>query len=881
VKPFWYLRRGRGRIHSEIDEELRTHLEMRTEALIAGGMTPEDARREAVRQFGDLPGTLEYCCQQDIHKDDTVQRRLLIQDLFQDLRVGVRGLLRAPTMTLIIITTVGLGIGATTTIFAAIDAALLRPLPYRDPAQLVRIYNDSPPNKFPFSVADYLALDAQQTAFARVAAYGNRQMTFTDGSLADRIQGKLVTWTYFSTLGVRPTIGRDFDEAEGKPGGPPAVIVSRAFWRERLGARFDAIGKPVRLDAVDYTLVGVLPESVGPLERDRQFFVAARFDPPRRRGPFFLVPIARLKGSPAAASEDLRAINQRVVAAWGFQDAKAMFRLGDLETFVVGDVKTIAGVAIAAVSLVWLIACANASSLLIARVTSRRRELVVRAALGASRGRVVRHLLAESLVLALGAAAIGIPLAYAGIALLRDFGAAYFPRTAEIAVNGPMRWLLAALTLGSAGLFGLVPAVHGSGVHAGRVDQALRASSRSSTGSIGVRRLRRVLVASQFAIATPLLVIAGLLLASLSRLARVDLGFDSRNVISGSLVLPAAQYSANRAVSFWDDLQRRVQALPGITAVAFADGRPPNGVSNLNDFELEDAPTPPGGAPPVVPWIAVSPEYFQLLGLQLHEGRVFDARDLQAATDNTAESPIVVDRAWARRFFPNRSAVGRRLKSGGCRQCSWTVVVGVVNEVKYAGLDKPDEGTVYDLLNPQANSKYLLVRTAVEPSTIVAQLRDAVRRLDAGIPLSNVATIDELVDTALARPRSLSVLVAALAAVALALSMIGIYGVMAYHVQQHAKDIAIRLALGSSRGDLFRLVVGQGMIVVLGGVVIGLLVSFAVTHVIANLLFGVTAADPRTFVAVTGVLAAVALAACALPAGRAIRVEAASVLRDE
>jgi putative ABC transport system permease protein len=880
VKPFWYLRRGSRRIQSDLDEELRTHLDMRTEALIADGLTPEEARREAVGQFGDLPGTLDYCRQQDMQKDETVQRRLLIEDLLQDLRIGVRGLRRAPMMTLIIITTVGLGIGATTTIFAAIDAALLRPLPYRDPAQLVRIYNDSPPNRFPFSVADYLALEGQQTAFERVAAYGNRQMTFTDGAVADRMQGKLVTWTYFSTLGMRPALGRDFEPAEGKAGGPPAVIVSRRFWRERLGGRMDMIGKPVRLDAVNYTLVGVLPESVGPLERDREFFVAAQFDPPRRRGPFFLVPIGRMKSSLAAASDDLRAVNQHVVATWGFQNSKAVFRPMPLATFVVGDVTTIAAVAIAAIALVWLIACANASNLLIARVTSRRRELVVRTALGASRGRVVRHLLAESLLLALGAAALGIPLAYAGIGLLRDVGAAYFPRTAEISVDGPVRLLLVALTLGSAMLFGLVPAIHGSGAQAGRLDEALRGSSRSSTGSTGVRRLRRVLVGSQFAIATPLLVVAGLLLASLSRLARVDLGFDSHNIVSGSLVLSAAQYSGDRAQSFWNNLERDVRAVPGITAVAFADGRPPAGVNNMNDFELEEAPTPPGGAPPVVPWIAVSPEYFQVFGLKLLEGRVFDERDL-LPSNNTSDAVIVVDRAWARRFFPDRSAIGRRLKSGGCRQCNWTVVVGIVNEVKYAGLDKPDEGTVYALLNPQANSKFLLARTAVDPSAVVPQLRDAVRRLDAEAPLSSVATMDELVDTALARPRSLSVLVAALAGVALGLSVIGIYGVMASYVQQHAKDIAIRLALGGSHGSVFGLVVGQGMSVVISGVAIGLFVSLVVTRMMASLLFGVSGADPRTLVAVSGVLTLVALAACALPAGRAVRIQAASVLREE
>jgi putative ABC transport system permease protein len=879
MKPFWYLRRRPDAVESDVDEELRTHLDMRTDELIAGGMTPDHARREAMRQFGDLGATREYCRQQDIEKDDTVQRRLMLEDLVQDLRIGWRGLLRAPMTTLIVVTTVGLGIGATTAIFAAIDAALLRPLPYKNPAQLVRLYTDAPPNKFNFSVVDYQALESQQTTFEHVAAYASRQMTYADGAVAERIPGKLVTWTYFATLGVGPAIGRDFEKAEGQPGGPKAVIVSHRFWRDRLGSRVQAIGQPIRLDAVDYTVVGVLPDTVGPLERSRDFFVAAQFDPPRRKGPFFLLPIARVNASKPASTEELRAINRRLFPIWksSYQDDKATWSLMDLQTYVAGDVSMIAGLAIVAVALVWLIACTNASNLLIARGTSRRRELAVRAALGASRGRVVRYLLAESLLLAIAASAIGIPLAYIGIELLQGAGADYIPRAAEIAINGPVMWLLAGLTLGSALLFGLVPAIHGSGVPAGNVDEALRSAGRASTGTVSVRRLRRVLVASQFAIATPLLVVAGLLLASLSQLARVDLGFDGRNVVSGSLVLPTPQYPAARAASFWDELQRNVAAIPGVTAVAYADGRPPNGIENFNNFDLEDSPAGPGQSQPVVPWVSVSPEYFQLLGLTLLQGRLLDQRD--ALPD--AESVIVVDRSWARRFFPNGSAVGRRLKNGGCTECPWTIVVGVVSDVKYAGLDRPDEGSVYAPLDPQASSKFLLLRAAADPSSVVSPLRDAVRRLDPAVPLSEVATIDTLVDEALTRPRSLSMLVGVLAAVALALSVIGIYGVMAYYVQQHARDIGIRLALGGSRGDLFRLVVGQGMMVVTGGVAVGLLVSFAATRAMASLLFGVSASDPMTFAAVAGMLAAVALGACALPAGRAIHVQPASVLREE
>jgi putative ABC transport system permease protein len=878
--PFRYLRRRPETVRSEIDEELTLHLEMRTEELKARGMSPDEARREALRQFGDLPGTREYCRRQNEEKEEQMQRGLLFGDLVQDLRIGLRGLLRAPLTTMTIILTVGLGIGATTVIFAAIDAALLRSLPYAEPARLVRIYTDAPPHKFPFSVADYLALASQQTRFEQVAGYTARPMAFTDGSVAERLNGKAVTWTYFSVLGIKPAIGHDFTEADGRPGSPAAVIVSHGFFERRLGGRADAIGQPIKLDGTNYTLAGVLPASVGPLEQGQEVFVAAQWTTPPRKGPFFITALARLRreADRSPAADELRAINRRMFPLWhvSYQDDKATWSMMDLQSFVIGDVHTIAGLALVAVALVWLIGCTNASNLLIARVTSRRRELAVRAALGASRGRVVRYLLAESCLLAVGAAAIGIGLTWLAIGPLRDLGAAYFPRTAEIALNRPVLWLLAALTAGSAILFGLVPAVHGSG---GPVEESLRSSGRSSTGTPGVRRLRRVLVGSQFAIATPLLVVAGLLLVSLNELGHVNLGFDTRNLLSGSILLPMTQYPDARAVRFWDEIQRRAESIPGVSAVAFADGRPPDDVGNFNNFDLEDAPARSGQSQPVVPWVSVSPGYFQLLGLNLLQGRLLDQRD--ALVPETDVQPIVVDRAWARRFFPNRDVIGRRLKQGGCTKCPWTVVVGVVSEVKYAGLDKPDEGTVYGPLNPEGHSRYLLLRTAADPASALPVLRETVRGLDAGLPLSNVATIDELVERSLARPRSLSLLVGALAAVALTLSAVGIYGVMAYYVQQHKKDIGIRLALGGSRGDLFRLVVGQGMAVVAGGVALGLVAALAATRAMSSLLFGVGAADAATFVAVAGLLLAVALAACALPARRAVGMQPAIVLRDD
>jgi putative ABC transport system permease protein len=385
-------------------------------------------------------------------------------------------------------------------------------------------------------------------------------------------------------------------------------------------------------------------------------------------------------------------------------------------------------------------------------------------------------------------------------------------------------------------------------------------------------------VAGQFAIATPLLVVAGLLLVSLNELRHVDLGFDTRNVLTGAIQLPAAQYPESASVVFWDELTRRVSTLPGVSAVAFADGRPPDDVGDFNNFDLEDQPTPSGQSQPVTPWVAVTPEYFRVLGLPLLEGRLLDERDARAENLDA----IVVDRAWARRFFPNGSAVGKRLRSGGCSQCPWTTVVGVVSQVKYAGLDKPDDGTVYTPMDRGlSSSRYLVARTAADPQTVLAAVRQVVRDLDPTLPFSDTATMDDMVARSLERPRSLSILVGGFAIVALLLSTIGIYGVMAYYVQQHTKDISIRLALGGSPRDVLRLVVGQGMAVVATGVAVGIVVAFVGTRLMSTVLFGVGATDAATFAAAGTFLLAVALLGCAVPAKRATGLQPATVLRNE
>ncbi len=806
-------------------------------------------------------------------------RLLTVQEWANDIRISVRGLMRVPVLTLTIVGTVGLGIGATAAIFSAIDAALLRPLPYLHPERLVRIYTDAPPFKWRFSAADYLAFREQQTQFEASATYTNRSVIFDDGISASVLRTRAVSSAFFRVLGIRPALGRDFADADERPGAPAPVMASHTFWQERLGRDPNAVGRRIKLDGVDHPVVGVLPPSVGPLERGQDLFIVQQFSPPSRKGPFLYSVVARLRegASLAVASGELRAINRRIFPIWkaSYQDDKATWSMEDLRTAVVGQVDAIAGLALATVGLVWLIACANSSNLLIARVTSRRQELAVRAALGASRGRVVRYLLAEAAVLATASVALGTAVAWAGIRLLQSVASTYFPRMEETALDPPVWLLLAALAACSGLIFGLVPALHGTG---GTIDESLRSGGRSSTGNIAVRRLRRALVASQFAIATPLLIVASLLLTTLNHLRNVDLGFDHRTVITGSVRLPAAQYQdTGRIRVFWSELARRIEALPGVAGVALADGLPPDGVGNLNNFDLEDHPTLPGQSQPTTPWIAVTPAYFRVLGLTLLEGRLLDERDALA---ENVES-VVVDRAWARRFFPHGSALGKRFHEGGCTTCPWTTVVGVVSEVKYLGLDKPDEGAVYWPMSGSSLTGYLVVRTRADPAPLGPTLQRTARELDPSVSLSSIATMEDLVRESLDQPESLSLLVSAFAFVALVLSVVGICGVMGYYVQQHVKEIGIRIALGGTSADVLRLMLGQGMRIVAVGVVCGLVAAFAATRLLSNLLFGVSAGDVRTFLTVSAALLIVALGACLLPALRAIAIQPAVVLRAE
>ena len=478
----------------------------------------------------------------------------------------------------------------------------------------------------------------------------------------------------------------------------------------------------------------------------------------------------------------------------------------------------------------------------------------------------------ESALLTAGAAVVGAGVAALAIQLVTAYGVGYIPRINEVRLSAPLVGWLAALALGSGVLIlagGLVPAIHASR----QMDRSLRSGGRSATDGPAARRLRRGLVAAQFALATPLIVAAALVTTSLDRLSRVSVGIETNQILTAAVSLSGARYGRDSdRKAFWDRSLARVMTLPGVQAAALADSRPPNEAGQSNNFDLEDHPTPAGENQPICTWVGVSPGFFPTVGLRLERGRLLDDRSLQ-------EDVVVVDRAWANRFFPGQEVLGRRFRNGGCTTCPWTTVVGVVGNVKWVGIDKSDEGTVYFPFVDMPNA-YFVVRATTDPSKLATALRAAVRELDPGLALTSVATGDDLVSTSLSAPRYLSVLVGMFALSALLLSVVGIYGVMTHFVQQHTRDIGIRLALGGEPWNVRRMIVLQGLRLVVVGVAVGVVVALAGSRLLTTVVYGVSPTDLRTMTTVPLLLIALAGLACLVPGRRAARLDPAEILRE-
>jgi predicted permease len=802
-------------------------------------------------------------------------------DLLREFRQTARGLLKNPALTATILLTVGLGIGATVTVFSAVYGVLLKPLPYKEPELLYRIYSDHPNGTFPLSVVDYEAIREQQTNFEQFAAFSYDVRTFRQGDVTERVRTRMVTPGYFSLLGIQPLHGRTLVEADAVPGAERTALVSHRFWRQYLDGSAEVIGQPISLDGVPFTVVGVLPAQAGPLEERDDVFGTLQLEPPARKGPFFLLGLGRLKpGAEAdAALEELQAINRRIFPIWesSYPDSTVSYGLERLDSYVVGDVRAPLLVLLGAVGFVLLMASTNAASLLLARGVQRRQDLDVRVALGASRGQLLKHLLAESGLLALFGAGLGLSVSMVGVTALPAWFPDLLPRATEVGLSGPVLWFLAAATAASLFLFGLIPALQVTAVSG---SGALPTGGRTATGSRTTQRLRKVLVGAQFTIAVPLLVGAALLLTSFVRLSRVDPGFRTDNLLTASIPLPDSDYpEPEQATAFWNELTSRVRALPGVIDAGISTGRPPSRYPMSNNFNLLDRPTPPDQAEPVVPWLRADPAYFRTLGVPLIRGRMLDASD-------RPDSPIVVlvDQAWAQRFYPGEDPVGRQFTSGGCNRpdCDVLTVVGVVGNVRYTGLDDPGQGTMY--LSPgqwPAREAFLYVRTEGEPAELVPTLRTIVRQMDPAVPLTQITTADELMRADVSGPRDFLLLIAGFAGVAVLLAVVGIYGAMSYFVQQHVREIGVRVALGSRPSMVMRMIVRRGMALATIGIIVGTAGAYALSRFLASLLFEVSPTDVPTYAAVVTALALTAVVGCLLPALRASRVDPTEALRAE
>lgn len=808
--------------------------------------------------------------------------------IWQDLRFGLRLLIKNPAFTLTAVLTLALGIGATTAIFSVVNASLLRQLPFREPQNLVWVWcTRTDRGKAPFSIADFEDYREQNKTLEEMAALAVWNPNLTGSGSAERFQGTRISGDFFRMMGVDAFIGRTLQPEDDRPGAPPVVVLSFGLWQERFGGDRALIGRTLDLNEENYMVVGVLPREFLFPVKDTQLAVALgpSTDPRRQdRGDHFLRVVARLKqgAQPPEAESDLRAIALTLQQQYPKSNSKNVgARVVPLQQELLGNFRLALLMILGAVGFVLLITCFNIANLLLVRAAARQREIAIRAALGGSRVRLVRQLLSESALLALCGGILGLLLAWRGLPLLVAFSPADLPQAHEATVDRHVLAFALGVSLLAAIVFGLAPALAAAKLN---LSEKLAGGRQGITESWRHNRLRSLLVVSEVALSLALLVGAGLLLRSFLRLQRVDPGFDSTNVLTLRLSVPKARYPSGESMSeFYHKLKPRLESLPGVQSVGVTSILPLSGLWAASDFTVVGRPPATAAEVPSAQYRAISPGYLRAMRIPLLKGREFTDADRRGS-----QRVAIVSQALAHRFLSDEDPLSAQLNVDmGAAQS--VQVVGVIGNVKHLSFEEEPTPDIYVPLDqiPDAevpgltNSMYWVLRSTSDPKMLATSARQQVQEVDPDVAASGIRTMEQFVSASLAPRRFNLVLLAIFACAALLLAVSGMYGVLSYSVNQRTHEIGVRMALGARPGDVLKLVVVQGMALTTVGLVLGLVASLGLTHFLSSLLFGVRPADPLTFIGISSVLAGVALLASYVPARRAARVDPMVALRHE
>jgi predicted permease len=857
---------------ADLERDIRDHIDKETQDNIERGMPPVEARIAAIRKFGNATRVAE----------DTrdVWSFVWLDRLVQDVRVALRALGKSPGFTAVALLSLALGIGANTSIFSAVNQVLLHPIPYSDPDRLVMVWSSIPRLKLPefaTSIPDFLDWRSQNRVFEQMAVIQGQRANVTGIQRPERVQ--VLEWSanVFSMFGMQPEFGRGFtveDEQEARR----VVILDYGFWQRSFGGERNIVGKTIALDGANHTIIGILPKQFklfgGDVWKPLVFAPALAND----RGSHNELVMARLKPgvSIREAQTEMDTIARRLERAYPKTNTGYGVKLVPLAELFARGARPALVVLFAAVGFVLLIACANVANLLLARATGRHREVAVRMALGGSRGRIVRQLITESLVLSCLAGVCGWLLAVWGAGLLMKLmPSALGVRNIDISpLTAPVFAFTFLVSVLIGLLFGLAPALQAARFN---LNRSLREGGRAGTTAAPRQRLRNILVVAEVALSLLLLVGAGLLVQSFLRLEKSNSGFRTDGILTMELSLPAASYANDgQKIVFYKSLLAKARTLPGLSQAALVSALPLQGHSMHNSFKIEGRPeTKSLQDLPIADKRMVSADYFSLMGIPVLRGRAFTESD-----NESAPAVAIVDENIARQYWPNEDALGKRIRyfKGGGEMDRWLTVVGVVGSVKQNRIEEPPSGSVYVPLVQAPDSEIALaVRGSVGASTLL----DSIRAVDRDLPVGKVRSMQEIVSQSAGLEQFAAQLVGIFALVALALAVIGAYGVIAYGVAQRTQEFGIRLALGASRGDLRRLVLRQGLALTGAGIGIGLIAAIYATRLMSGMLFDVRPGDPLVFSAAALILAVVAMLACYLPARRAARVDPMVALRYE